>query len=539
MNTFKNVMDWTYRQNVRQHVLTQGNDRNIRTPRTRSTAIIDICNYIPPVYFSFHAHGLNWLPDNKLVQVYVRSFRQALFSLLTNPCLVKEDNFSFPLTDTPFLPADFKLDEKVPITELHHGRWWTHSWKTICSEKDKILVPIIFYMDGISLDVNSNLNLTPLNMTIGILNTETRRQANAWETIYFHPDKIKSVASTTGGDNVTNLHTGLQLALKSFKDICEQRECISWDGLPYASKKWSVKMKFAIAFVIGDTQLHDQLCCRYATRNAGVKKLCRHCKCDTVDIANPANRDHEHKLWKPINFVIDEKNVNREDAAKFKAMSHHRIHNAFHNLEFGSNKNNIHMATPGECLLMHQLGVAKQTVETFRIAIGSYNNLFESIARKLGGAVSRQSDRCFPRTRFGTNGNVLKTTMKEGKDYAGMLLCILLGLLSFDGRASLKNVDIQLEGQVRFIELVLGMEEFLKHGSTTLSEMSSLKKMMRFFLRQINDHCHRNNGMRNRLIKNHLYLHLPEYVNRWGPPAGWDSAPVSYTHLTLPTILLV
>ena len=178
-------------------------------------------------------------------------------------------------------------------------------------------------MDGISLDVNSNLNLTPLNMTIGILNTETRRQANAWETIYFHPDKIKSVASTTGGDNVTNLHTGLQLALKSFKDICEQRECITWDGLPYASKKWSVKMKFAIAFVIGDTQLHDQLCCQYATRNASVKKLCRHCKCDTVHITNPANRDHENKLWEPIDFVIDEKNVNCEDIAKFKAMSHH------------------------------------------------------------------------------------------------------------------------------------------------------------------------------------------------------------------------
>ena len=121
MNTFKNVMDWTYRQNVRQHVLQQGNDRNVPTPRTRSTALIDICNYIPPIYFSFHAHGLNWLPDNKLVQVYVRSFRQALFSLLTNPCLVKEDNFSFPLNDTPFLPADFNLDEKVPITELHHG----------------------------------------------------------------------------------------------------------------------------------------------------------------------------------------------------------------------------------------------------------------------------------------------------------------------------------------------------------------------------------------------------------------------------------
>ena len=49
MNTFKNVMDWTYLQNMHQHVLIQGNDRNIPTPRTRSTAIIDIFNYKKPM----------------------------------------------------------------------------------------------------------------------------------------------------------------------------------------------------------------------------------------------------------------------------------------------------------------------------------------------------------------------------------------------------------------------------------------------------------------------------------------------------------
>ena len=43
-------------------------------------------------------------------------------------------------------------------------------------------------MDGISVDENGTLCLTPFNMTLGIFNTETRRKANAWETIYFHPN---------------------------------------------------------------------------------------------------------------------------------------------------------------------------------------------------------------------------------------------------------------------------------------------------------------------------------------------------------------
>ena len=38
--------------------------------------------------------------------------------------------------------------------------------------------------------------------------------------------------------------------------------------------------------------------------------------------------------------------------------------------------------------------------------------------------------------------------------------------------------------------------------------------------------------MENKLIKNHLYLHVPEYVERWGPPTGWDSAPSESHHKT-------
>ena len=44
------------------------------------------------------------------------------------------------------------------------------------------------YQFGISLDTHNRLSLTPLNISLGIYNIESRKRAGAWECIYFHPD---------------------------------------------------------------------------------------------------------------------------------------------------------------------------------------------------------------------------------------------------------------------------------------------------------------------------------------------------------------
>jgi hypothetical protein len=120
--------------------------------------------------------------------------------------------------------------------------------------------------------------------------------------------------------------------------------------------------------------------------------------------------------------------------------------------------------------------------------------------------------------------------MKEGKDYAGMLLCILLASLSKSGNNLMNASSDKMRKQVYYIELVLGMEEFLKHGHISRSDIKSLEKMMIHFLNEININCDRQEGMNNRLIKNHLYLHIPKYIRMWGPPCGWDSAPSESHH---------
>ena len=113
-----------------------------------------------------------------------------------------------------------------------------------------------------------------------------------------------------------------------------------------------------------------------------------------------------------------------------------------------------------------------------------------------------------------------------------MLLCLLLALVLADGKRAASNYldDNLLVSLIKFIELVLGMEEFLKHGEIKLSEMEGLKQMMRYFVKQIRKNVHQTEGMGNRLIKNHLYLHIPQYIELWGPATGWDSSPSESHH---------
>ena len=101
-----------------------------------------------------------------------------------------EDNLALPHKNTPLSPYHYpKTNSDSVISELFHGNWWTSTRLAQCDEDNcEILVPIILYMDGIVVDQNGRLTLTPLTFTLGTFKTEVRAKTDAWETLYFHPD---------------------------------------------------------------------------------------------------------------------------------------------------------------------------------------------------------------------------------------------------------------------------------------------------------------------------------------------------------------
>eukprot|EP00536_Pseudo-nitzschia_multiseries_P009555 jgi/Psemu1/23547/gm1.23547_g len=175
----------------------------------------------------------------------------------------EEDLYFFRLKTQPYWSAiqNYKV---TLIYELHHDR-------------NEILVPTILYMDGIIINNSGQTTLTPLNLTLCIFNTLTRNsRLDAWETICFHPTGTRD----TGGrliDNVNNLHSGLPVALSSLKDAYNLMDGIKWSNFWCNKKKWSVQMKSAVTYFIGNTPQHDQLCGHYQTTNT--KMICRHCNC--------------------------------------------------------------------------------------------------------------------------------------------------------------------------------------------------------------------------------------------------------------------
>eukprot|EP00957_Ditylum_brightwellii_P170147 12952018-Ditylum_brightwellii.AAC.1 len=169
-------------------------------------------------------------------------------------------------------------------------------------------------------------------------------------------------------------------------------------------------MKCAIAYVIGDTALHDKLCGKYGSHSAGVNKLCRHCNCSTNTI-NIRFDQTSIQLWLPEDVQSFPDDHSASIKEWFQKNSHHPFRNVFHQLNFSCNMHNIHLSTPGECLHMHQLGLAKRAVESTATV-----NSIGYLAQHYGSLLLRQSDRNFPRTKFGTH--LLSTTKKEGNDYA-------------------------------------------------------------------------------------------------------------------------
>eukprot|EP00536_Pseudo-nitzschia_multiseries_P007615 jgi/Psemu1/18347/gm1.18347_g len=177
-------------------------------------------------------------------------------------------------------------------------------------------------------------------------------------------------------------------------------------------------------------------------------------------------------------------------------------------LDFGEEPHNIHLASPGERLHMHQLGCAKRAAETFcEEFLG--NNMcllgdMDQIASYYGDAVQRQSDRDFPRNHFSES---IHTAKKEGNQYIGMLYIQTLALLSTE----VDNQRRKCDRRIYAIELLLGMEKFLKYAGMF------------------------DQGEGNNLVMNHMYFHLSQYMRLFGPPtAAWDSAASESNHKSEP-----
>jgi hypothetical protein len=94
-------------------------------------------------------------------------------------------------------------------------------------------------------------------------NKAARTKKEAWVTICCHPDDNAEAslhkASTTSFQKFQNLHRGLDAAFAEFRDTTSNGG-LQWDNLTCGGSVHRVNFKLALAFVVGDTEMHDKLC---------------------------------------------------------------------------------------------------------------------------------------------------------------------------------------------------------------------------------------------------------------------------------------
>ena len=522
-----------------------------RTIRPRASVISELEERFDMVSSRFLPTLVSYLPDERPTVVYVASFSAAVYSLLSDPELMKEENLSFPHPSNPYLshpltnlPGGART-RKVDMSELHHGSWHKATHAARCTGPIDVLAPIIGYMDGVATDAFGRLGLTPFNFTLGIFNAATRSRKEAWVTIYYHPDDAAEASlhksPTTPFHKCQNLHRGLEAAFAELREIT-RKGGLRWDSLRYGGSIHNVVFKFSLAFVIGDTEMHDKLCGKTLNRSATAQCLCRHCDAPLEQSINP---DHPRRLFKMATF---ERHNAADNEDYFKSISHHpRLVNAFHSIDMGENIHNIHLASPGEILHMHQKGMMMRFVEGLDHLIREKGKDSDDVARNIGSTIkrlntlalhygallSRSSDRQFPRTKF--KNSLFSGTKKAAHEQAGVLLDLLLAMVSDRGRQLLmyeRTLDSRYIGdQIVMCEYCLGLQAWMKKTSFTREEVRRTPNAMAYIIR-FQEQVSKRGGMGGVLVKNHLFFHLADYLKTWGPLRQMNSGPSESHHKT-------
>ncbi|CAJ1943908.1 unnamed protein product [Cylindrotheca closterium] len=279
--------------------------------------------------------------------------------------------------------------------------------------------------------------------------------------------------------------------------------------------------------------------------------MCCHCDISTNDIINP-DAFKKVNLYSPEDFDTNQHPPGDEEY--WKSVSHHPIVNALDEMCHGSNSHKTHIDCPAELLHMLQKGGQMWAVESFEYQFRNGTKItlddksFASkkkgikkglenlnfIGHQMGAFLSRQSDRNKPRTKF--KNSLFSSAKKCGHEHAGVILSILLTLMTDRGRQiCLEERTMEedfLDNFVYLFEIVLVMEQWLKSPSFPADEVldgTRLSKALGVYVENIGAICQRK-GMGARLIKNHLMLHLPHYIMRWGPPSGWDGSNLERSH---------
>ena len=454
---------------------------------------------------------------------------------------------------------------------------------TPCGRK-RVLLPMIFYIDGCVTGQFNNQQLEVLKFTTGILCRETRLKHHAWRHLGYMPQAVKGhgraremidgdqhldtsnyhldprqrgltvpvlddAPSFDAGRHRTpqnrnptlpkvkaqDAHTILHTMLASHKKV-QDAGGMDWDFF-WNDKLIHCRLVPFVLFVAVDGKEADKLSGQCTCKTENVANLCRFCCCPT-DKSNVAYRDDRRKTEGYIHALVKNK---RSDV--LKNMSQQETWNAFHGLTFGQhNRGGIHQALPPDPMHWGLIGQLGRTRDDFFFQTGVDSKLSKEInalATSVGWMLQRQSVSDLPRVTFNRG-------IQDGKMMAhemmgthllltGTLRCTRGRTLLLEKARGEQKVYFKEEGDIRkwllLLETQLQLMDWLKLGEVEVEAVERLDPKMKECMNMVQQIGLRSEGMESNTANHHAAKHFAECIRNFGPAPGFDTPSMESDHI--------
>ena len=541
LDTYESVMEW--------HLKTVGalHEHESLSGYLRREKIFDSLKQRHNMDKHFNKQSQIVLPSSKAKVTIVKTkASMAIQQLLTDPRIRASDYLFFD--DDPFKPPQ----QNCKIRDLNTGKAFCETYqKLITRPQQQVLLPTPFYIDGTVTGQFTALEISAVQISLGIFKRKARDRPYFWRTLGYipHIEREKSGGkrmmvdsehmdsawaaqklATTEGELLEgagkvhpaqDFHTVLQDILESYVEL--QKTGFKWDLMHNGKLCKGVEFIPFVPFIKCDTKEADKFCASYGSRGHGVAQLCRYCECPTNESDNPKAHYRLKTVTKIKGLVA------RKDENALKNLSQQLIDNAWCAVRFGlHNKQGVHGACPMDMLHAMLLGIFKTVREEFFVQLGEdsvHAKNIDALAKVIGDLMARQSDRDRPKMKF---GNGIRGGKIQAKDHTGILLVLLLVCCSGKGQEILSNKKSNfgptyLQDWIMMLESLLQWGEWMRREEMERHTLSRARAKLRHLMGIIKDVAKRSKGMGLKTVKFHAIVHLVDDMLNFGVPLETDT----------------
>ena len=528
---FDRIVDWTKRH---KHSLNESSV-NALTSRKMFIENINRTMYSDALLMKPRICVVE-LNEGRETSVVTFPFRDMAIRMVANTNLFRKENLVFNTKD-PFAPPPPSMHYR----DIHDGSWWIEAMRNLCSDDPiKMLMPFIFFIDGLKLDKYGKLTAEAVLACCAWFNKEARNRGGTWNVFGFVEDQttFSEQEMYERSDKAQDYHLMMSHIFKEFKEIQDAGGILL--DLEFDGKKTRVRAVPVIAFIIGDCKGNDLLCLRKGGHHVKMKGLCRDCN------ISPDDGDETCIEGPLICQFLKKSDVTGKTEEELAEISFLYGTNCFHSLDFGGGNHNICSATPAELLHAVELGLCEYISESLDLFFTRSSMVIISKAvSTIVGNSRRQSQRDLPNLSPFRNGlksvKALKAKERFARCYAIWLALMnptVISLLCKNNRKR-KNKDEPyskitrdfLRSYTSVIEDTLCFHRWLKKDSFLKSDFhvpdgehdSRASKRIKHYLQSFKDNVKRS-GNNLKTPKFHQMLHLCEYIIKYGPPSVFDGS---------------